>query len=65
LVAVNFPLGDINESHIPNIRLDTGRDADISSTESASISGNGGSENQYSYGVTGRNTSDDAGAVCS
>lgn len=62
LLSVSFPLGDSSEKHIPNMRLDAGRNADGSLTESASISGNGGSENQYSYGLTARNTSGGVGS---
>lgn len=62
LLTLSFPLGDTNENHVPNIRLDAGRNVDGSTSESVSISGNGGSENQYSYGVTARNTSGDTGS---
>lgn len=61
LLTVSFPLGT-SASHIPNVRIETGRNSDSSVSESASLTGILGDDNQYSYGLTARNTNNNIGS---
>jgi outer membrane usher protein len=62
LLTLSFPLGSVGDNHVPVARLDAGHNADGSFSESASLSGTAGKENQYSYGATARNSSGHVGS---
>ncbi|EHH6606148.1 fimbrial biogenesis outer membrane usher protein [Escherichia coli] len=62
MASVSFPLGNVSEEHTPNIRFDAVRTSGGHYSESASISGNAGVENQCSYGVTASNAGGDTGS---
>ncbi|MCP5716564.1 hypothetical protein NL319_29000, partial [Klebsiella pneumoniae] len=59
---LSFPLGTAGDTDVPSARLETGRNNDDSWSEAASLSGTAGEDNQYSYGVTARNTSGATGS---
>ena len=62
LLSLSFPLGTAGDTHVPSARLETGRNNDGSWSKAASLSGTAGKDNQYSYGLTARNTSGTTGS---
>lgn len=63
-LTFSFPLGRADTAYTPQARLDFNRDSNGNSGQQATISGAAGSENQYSYGISGlHNNSGSSGSV--
>ncbi|WP_411704696.1 fimbria/pilus outer membrane usher protein [Edaphovirga cremea] len=62
LLSFSLPLGRNDETHTPQLRLDLSQDSTGRSGQQATVSGSGGAENQFSYGVTAMNANQGMGS---
>ncbi|RWR00936.1 pilus assembly protein PapC [[Pantoea] beijingensis] len=62
LLSFSMPLGRADSVHTPQVRLDLSHDNNGRYGEQATISGTGGANNQYSYGVTAMNANQGTGS---
>lgn len=62
LLSFSLPLGSNSETHTPQLRLDLSHDSTGRSGQQATVSGNAGADNQFSYGVTAMNANHGMGS---
>lgn len=62
LLSLSFPLGRSDSTYTPQMRLALSHDSNGRNGEQATLSGTGGAESQFSYGMTAMNTNQGGGS---
>lgn len=62
LLSFSFPLGRSDSTYTPQMRVALNHDSNGQYGEQATVSGTGGTENQFSYGVTAMNANQGVGS---
>lgn len=62
MLTMNMPLGREDQVNTPQLRTNFTHDSNGRSGEQVTVSGTGGDENQYNYGITGMHTNQGVGS---
>jgi outer membrane usher protein len=62
LLSLSLPLGRVDQTHMPQLRMDLSHDTSGRYGQQATVSGTTGADNQFSYGVTAMNANQGGGS---